>query len=68
MDLHKCEIVESIAMAIWPIGGSGRSFDEALLAAQDGNPDAGVAVQACFSVAEGIFAAVSKKVGRRSLV
>ncbi len=66
--MHKSEIVEGIAMAIWPIGGSGHSFDEALIAAQDGNPDAGIAIQAVFAMAEGIFGAVSKKVGKRSLI
>ena len=64
MDLHKSEIVENIAIAIWPIGGSGRGFNEALLAAQEGDPSAIEAIQVCYTMAEGLFAAVAKKVGR----
>ena len=67
MDLHKSEIVDNIAVAIWPIGGSGRGFNEALLAAQEGDPSAIEAVQVCHTMAEGLFAAVAKKVGRVAL-
>ncbi len=64
MDLHKSEIIENIAVAIWPIGGSGRGFNEALLAAQEGDPYAVEAIQVCYTMAEGLFRAVAKKVGR----